>query len=60
MRFLYKLYRENRGGILGDDMYVVVLTFYSVLVQLLRRKGSTVAIHGPVDFQAIHIPQWHN
>jgi hypothetical protein len=56
VRFLYKLYRENRGGILGDDMYVVVLTFYSVLVQLLRRKGSTVAIHGPVDFQAIHIP----
>jgi len=60
VRFLYKLYRENRGGILGDDMYVVVLTLFSVMVQLSRRKGSAVAIHIPVNFQAIHIPQWHN
>jgi hypothetical protein len=59
VRFLYKLYRENRGGILGDDMYVV-LTFFSVMVQLLRRKGSAVAIHVPVNFRAIHIPQCHN
>lgn len=30
VKFLYNLYREDRGGILGDDMYVVYsLLFYS-------------------------------
>lgn len=32
VKFLYGLYKNNHGGILGDDMYVlIVLNFYIVL-----------------------------